>query len=162
MGEAAAVRVDRQSHDYPSPEKVANSILKQLPVMPRVIPGVDIESVYLRERDAVRSKTELQAFVRRWRAIWRLPEQRDLPLSYEERLLASGGLRGRSLHYAFRWFVRLRARQDGPRANTGKHWRLAAHLMAPPALIRAYFVAEYFGAPSDIALIQLYDGQDLL
>jgi len=137
------------------------TILRELPVHPSGGGDEAVLEAFLRERAVVQDPRTLQAFVRRWRAVWRLPEQRGTRLGYPERLLASARLRGRTLKRAFRWFRRMRAGEDSKLGKEpGLHWQLGASLMAPPALLQATLVSQHFGVPHDGALIQLFDGQD--
>lgn len=133
------------------------TILSELPVHPSGGGSELVSDAYISERDEVRTKAQLARFVSRWRAVWKLPLQRDEKLGYEERVLARGRVPRK---HVFKHFLRMRAQEDpGPGYKPGRIWKMAAHIMAPRALVQATLVSHHFGVPHDVALVQLYDGQ---
>jgi len=117
-----------------------------------------IRDAYVADLKAVRSAAQLVAHVRKWRLLWDLGRERlPKPKVDVGHLLVSMKFNTKGL---LKKMKQLRKHHWSGRA-TARVTYLAGEILVPGPLLHAEMLAHKYGCPTNTAMIQLYDGQDL-
>lgn len=117
-----------------------------------------IQEAYLKERETLQRSTQLRPFVKRWRALFllrfgpRMRGQDEAPSQANRDMLAL--VEGR--FDAKRVINVIVNAKTIPFNNDDHNHRIAANILIPPALYRAFEIREHFGVGHDLGMVRLY------
>lgn len=118
--------------------------LKTLPVCPDMDNETSVLSVFVKERDSIKTLEDLANFVERWQSIWIDNERERID---QEESLISGSFNAQEV---------LECIQKA--GECGHQNCCADHIFIPISLLQASLISKKYGVPFDVALIQMNGG----
>lgn len=127
---------------------------KDLPIRPDDNGGNEVIDNYIRERKAIQTTDDLKAFVSRWKTLWEPDTFQNIIYSQQEQSLFDG---------TFDAEQTLKCLKECTNSEGCEHSKSAAtctgvYIALPVVLLQIDIMAERYGVPTDIALIQMFGG----
>jgi len=137
-----------------------DALITDLPISVSVRSEIDLGEEYAKELSSINTEDELEAFTIKWKALWRLPFEKDVTdLSESEESIVDN---------TYDKGVALGCIKDG-RINSCEHMRFenpeqcpGVNILLPPILLKCFMLAQHCGAPVNVVLVQLQKGLDNL
>ena len=131
--------------------------LRDLPIMPDDNGGDVVQEAFVSERNLIHTVDDIAAFTERWQAVWLLYRFGGT-LTAEEQSIVDGTY---NREQALKCLHICSKQQECEHVPTGTSC-VGMHITLPYPLLHVHLMANHFGVPSDIVLIQANGGLSAL
>ena len=128
--------------------------IQDLPIRPDDSGGDEVFTNYIKERQVIQTIDDLKVFVARWKTVWDSNTFQNIIYSQEEQSLFDGTFDAKQ---ALKCLIDCTSTEGCEHSKTA-NMCAGIYIALPVVFLQIELLAEKYGVPHDIALIQMFGG----